>query len=91
MTALHTPWQKVQHYFWLVCGVCCLFAALIFWAITDSDAVIEVEKKPETKVQLQVQPEKVATMTHNFAAPNLLMRRKNSMRLNYFASVMKPF
>ena len=64
MTALHTPWQKVQHYFWLVCGVCCLFAALIFWAITDSDAVIEVEKKPETKVQLQIQPEKVATMTH---------------------------
>lgn len=64
MTALHTPWQKVQHYFWLVCGVCCLFAALIFWAITDSDAVMEVEKKPETKVQLQIQPEKVATMTH---------------------------
>lgn len=64
MTALHTPWQKVQHYFWLVCGVCCLFAALIFWAITDSDAVIEVGKKPETKVQLQIQPEKVATMTH---------------------------
>ena len=37
---------------------------MIFWAITDSDAVIEVEKKPETKVQLQIQPEKVATMTH---------------------------
>ena len=64
MAALHTPWQKVQHYFWLVCGICCLFAALIFWAITDPDTVVEVEKKPETKAQLQIQPEKVATMTH---------------------------
>lgn len=64
MAALHTPWQKVQHYFWLVCGICCLFAALIFWAITYPDTVVEVEKKPETKAQLQIQPEKVATMTH---------------------------
>lgn len=64
MAALHTPWQKVQHYFWLVCGVGCLFAALIFWAATDSDEIIEIEKKPETEVQLQIQPEKVATMTH---------------------------
>jgi hypothetical protein len=64
MAVLHTPWQKVQHYFWLVCGVGCLFAALIFWAATDSDEVIEIEKKPETEVQLQIQPEKVATMTH---------------------------
>ena len=64
MAALHTPWQKIQHYFWLVCGVCCLFAALVFWAVTDSEDVIEIEKKPETEVQLQIQPEKVATMTH---------------------------
>lgn len=63
MAALRTPWQKIQHYFWLVCGVCCLFAALVFWAVTDSDDVIEIEKKPETEVQLQIQPEKVATMT----------------------------
>ena len=64
MAALHTPWQKIQHYFWLVCGVGCLFAALVFWAVTDSDDVVEIEKKPETEVQLQIQPEKVATMTH---------------------------
>lgn len=64
MTALRTPWQKIQHYFWLVCGVCCLFAALVFWAITDTDEVVEVEKKPETEVELQIQPEKVASMTH---------------------------
>lgn len=64
MTALRTSWQKIQHYFWLVCGVCCLFAALVFWAITDTDEVVEVEKKPETEVELQIQPEKVASMTH---------------------------
>jgi len=64
MTALHTPWQKIQHYFWLVTAVGCLFVALIFWAITDKDQVIPVEKKPETEVELLIQPEKVASMTH---------------------------
>lgn len=64
MTALHTPWQKIQHYFWLVSAVGCLFVALIFWAITDKDQVTPVEKKPETEVELLIQPEKVASMTH---------------------------
>ena len=64
MTALHTPWQKIQHYFWLVTAVGCLFVALIFWAITDKDQVTPVEKKPETEVELLIQPEKVASMTH---------------------------
>ena len=64
MTALHTPWQKIQHYFWLVSAVGCLFIALIFWAITDKDQVTSVEKKPETEVELLIQPEKVAAMTH---------------------------
>lgn len=64
MTALHTPWQKIQHYFWLVIAVGCLLAALIFWAITDKDEVIEVQKAPQTEVELQIQPEKVASMTH---------------------------
>ena len=54
MTALRTPWQKIQHYFWLVCGVCCLFAALVFWAITDKDEVIEVEIKSSTITYLMV-------------------------------------
>ena len=57
MTALHTPWQKIQHYFWLVTAVGCLFVALIFWAITDKDQVTPVEKKPETEVELLIQPE----------------------------------
>lgn len=64
MTALHTPWQKIQHYFWLVTAVGCLFVALIFWAITDKDQVTPVEKKPETEVELLIQPEKVASMIH---------------------------
>lgn len=64
MTALHTPWQKIQHYFWLVFGVGCLFVALIFWAITDKDELIEITKNAETEIELQIQPEKVAAMNH---------------------------
>lgn len=64
MTALRTPWQKIQHYFWLVCGLGCLFVALIFWAITDKDELVEVTKNAETEVELQIQPEKVASMNH---------------------------
>ncbi|KGT47576.1 hypothetical protein [Acinetobacter sp. HR7] len=63
MTALRTPWQKVQHYFWLVSAIGCLFFALVFWAFTDSEEVTQVEKKPETEVELMIQPEKVASMT----------------------------
>ncbi|WP_347456165.1 hypothetical protein ABEF89_01750 [Acinetobacter thermotolerans] len=63
MTALRTPWQKVQHYFWLVSAIGCLFFALVFWAVTDSEEVTPVEKKPETEVELMIQPEKVASMT----------------------------
>ncbi len=64
MTVLRTPWQKIQHYFWLVSAVGCLFAALVFWAITDSEQVTIAEKQPETEVELMIQPEKVASMTH---------------------------
>ena len=64
MTALRTPWQKIQHYFWLVCGVGCLFFALVFWAITDKDELVEITKNAETEVELQIQPEKVAAMNH---------------------------
>lgn len=60
MATLRTQWQHIQNYIWLVCGLVCLFAALIFWAITDSDALVEVEKSAETESELQIQPEKVA-------------------------------
>lgn len=43
MTTRPTPWQRIQSYIWLVCGVGCLLAALIFWAITDTDALVEIE------------------------------------------------
>ena len=60
MATIRTQWQRIQNYIWLVCGLVCLFAALIFWAITDSDAMVEVEKSAETESELQIQPEKVA-------------------------------
>ena len=60
MATIRTQWQRIQNYIWLVCGMVCLFAALIFWAITDTDALVEVEKSAETESELQIQPEKVA-------------------------------
>ena len=73
MTTLRTQWQRIQNYIWLVCGVACLFAALVFWAITDSDALVEVEKSAETESELQIQPEKVA-------ATNLLGALQDEVR-----------
>jgi peptidyl-tRNA hydrolase len=56
-------WQTIQIYIWLVLAVVCLFAALIFWAITDRDTLTEINQAPETEIELQIQPEKVAAMT----------------------------
>ncbi|TCB43503.1 hypothetical protein E0H83_10635 [Acinetobacter terrestris] len=60
MATLRTQWQRIQNYIWLVCGLVCLFAALVFWAMTDSKDLVEVEKSAETESELQIQPEKVA-------------------------------
>ena len=73
MATLRTQWQRIQNYIWLVCGLVCLFAALVFWAITDSDALVEVEKSAETESELQIQPEKVA-------ATNLLGALQDEVR-----------
>lgn len=62
--ALRTHWQQIQNYIWLVFGGACLFFALVFWAITDSKDLVEVEKQAETEVELQIQPEKVSAMNH---------------------------
>ena len=43
MTAHRTLWQKIQHYSWLVCALVCLFFALVFWAINDTDKLVEME------------------------------------------------
>ena len=64
MAARQSQWQKIHHYIWLVAGATCLFAALVFWAITDTKELVEVEKVAETEVELQIQPEKVAAMSH---------------------------
>lgn len=64
MAARQSKWQKIHHYIWLVAGAVCLFAALVFWAITDTKELVEVEKVAETEVELQIQPEKVTAMSH---------------------------
>lgn len=64
MTAIRTQWQKIQGYIWLVLGVLCLFFALIFWAVTDKQELAEVGNVPESELELQIQPEKVAATTH---------------------------
>ncbi|OTG68712.1 hypothetical protein B9T25_04290 [Acinetobacter sp. ANC 4470] len=60
MATIRTQWQRIRNYIWLVCGMVCLLAALIFWVITDNKALVEVEKSAETESELQIQPEKVA-------------------------------
>lgn len=57
-------WQTIQIYIWLVLAVLCLFAALVFWAITDRDTLTEIDQAAETEIELQIQPEKVAAMTN---------------------------
>lgn len=64
MTALRTHWQKIQQSIWLLGAVLCLLAALIFWAVTDRDELVEIEKQPESEIDLQIPPEKVAATTY---------------------------
>ena len=64
MTALRTHWQKIQQSIWLLGAVLCLLAGLIFWAVTDRDELVEIEKQPESEIDLQIPPEKVAATTY---------------------------
>lgn len=61
MTVSRTFWQNVQQYIWLVGGIVCLLLAFIFWVITDSKKLVEVEKSADSDAPVQIQPEKVAT------------------------------
>ena len=61
MTVSRTFWQNVQQYIWLVGGIACLLLAFIFWVITDSKKLVEVEKSADSDAPVQIQPEKVAT------------------------------
>lgn len=67
MTVSRTLWQNVQQYIWLVGGIVCLFLAFIFWVMTDSKKLVEVEKAADSDMPVQIQPEKVAT-TANLGA-----------------------
>ncbi|MCG9514202.1 hypothetical protein MCL26_03580 [Acinetobacter pittii] len=67
MTVSRTLWQNVQQYIWLVGGIVCLFLAFIFWVMTDSKKLVEVEKAADADAPVQIQPEKVAT-TANLGA-----------------------
>ena len=64
MTALRTHWQKIQQSIWLLGAVLCLLGALIFWAVTDREELVEIEKQPESEIDLQIPPEKVAATTY---------------------------
>lgn len=67
MTVSRTFWQNVQQYIWLVGGIACLLLAFIFWVVTDSKKLVEVEKSADSDAPVQIQPEKVAT-TPNLGA-----------------------
>jgi septal ring-binding cell division protein DamX len=51
----------------MVGGIVCLFLAFIFWVMTDSKKLVEVEKAADSDAPVQIQPEKVAT-TANLGA-----------------------
>lgn len=67
MTVSRTLWQNVQQYIWLVGGIVCLLLAFIFWVMTDSKKLVEVEESADSDAPVQIQPEKVAT-TANLGA-----------------------
>lgn len=67
MTVSRTLWQNVQQYIWLVGGIVCLLLAFIFFVMTDSKKLVEVEKSADSDAPVQIQPEKVAT-TANLGA-----------------------
>jgi hypothetical protein len=65
MTAFkQITWYKVQQTLWVVLGVGCLFAALVFWAINDRDEWREVSKNNEQETEIPIEPEKVAVTQH---------------------------
>lgn len=64
MTAVRKSKQTLQQYVWLIGGLLFLFAAVVFWAITDRENLIELEAPIEQTTATQIQPEKVAAMNH---------------------------
>lgn len=68
-TTFHTHWQTKKNYIWLAFGGVCLLGALVFWAITDQEKIVEQEKV-ESEVELQIQPEKIGATPYLGAFPD---------------------
>lgn len=64
MAVSRSIWQNIQQYSWLVFALVCLIAALIFWGVTDTKALVKEQQPTETEAQVQIQPEKVAATAH---------------------------
>ena len=63
-------WQNIQQYSWLFFSIACLVAALIFWAVTDRDALVEVDHPSKNEAQVEIKSEKVTATTNLGALTN---------------------
>lgn len=64
MAGKQYSWQTIQIYIWLALAVVCLFVALLFWVKLDKYDFTKVNQTVPPEVELHIQPEKVASMTH---------------------------
>ena len=63
MATKRIHWESIRQYIWLISGLACLLTAFIFWVVTDTDQLVEMDR-PIEDTQVQIQPEKVAASTH---------------------------
>lgn len=70
MAVSRSIWQNIQQYSWLFFSIACLVAALIFWAVTDRDALVEVDRPSKNEAQVEIKSEKVTATTNLGALTN---------------------
>lgn len=70
MAVSRSIWQNIQQYSWLFFSIACLVAALIFWAVTDRDALVEVDHPSKNEAQVEIKSEKVTATTNLGALTN---------------------
>lgn len=63
MTTTRMNWQNIRLYIWLIGGLLCLLASLLFWALTDTKKLV-TQENPIEETQVAIQPEKVAATSH---------------------------
>ena len=63
MATKRIHWESIRQYIWLISGLACLLTAFIFWVVTDTDQLVEMDR-PIEDTQVQIQPEKVAASIH---------------------------